>query len=265
MALIIKVVMLANAVLVVITSAAVAATDNPLALGNNEIYQKSLAALTLLFVIAVLLENAFATIFNWRVFLAYFSSRGVKTIVMVVVSLIVVNVFDIDVVASLISAYKAAAEPSGPVSKFITALILAGGSAGVYNIMYSLGYRTERREAELNAKPPPDKAWVAFRVDPRNAKGDVYVKLREIGPAAETAGAPAPIAGTITFRRQSLGDLLFRRPNRFPQNGGHIVTRGVVYAITVEGKNEQGASLKALDGEQYVFAPGAIVDFAVSL
>jgi len=88
---------------------------------------------------------------------------------------------------------------------------------------------------------------------------------REIGPAAGAATAPAAIAGTITFRRQSLGDLLFRRPNRFPQNGGHVVTPGVVYAMTVEGKNEQGTSLKALDGEQYVFAPGAIVDFAVSL
>jgi hypothetical protein len=265
MAPIIKVMMLANAVLVVVASAALAATDNPLALGNNQIYEKSLAALTLLLVVAVLLENAFATIFNWRVFLAYFSSKGVKTIVMVVVSLIVVNVFDIDVVASLISAYKTAPEPSGLVSKFITALILAGGSAGIYNIMYALGYRTERRDAELNAKPPPDKAWVAVRVDRRDAKGDVYVKLREIGPAAGAATAPAPIAGTITFRRQSLGDLLFRRPNRFPQNGGYVVTPGVVYAITVEGKNEQGTSLKALAGEQYVFAPGAIVDFAVSL
>jgi hypothetical protein len=147
-------VMLANAVLLLVAAAAVAAApDNPLTLGDQAIYEKSLAALTMLFVIAILLENAFAIIFNWRVFLAYFSSRGVKTIVMIVGSLIVVNVFDVDIVASLISAYKAAAEPSGPVSKFITALILAGGSTGVYNRMYALGYRSERREAELNAKP----------------------------------------------------------------------------------------------------------------
>jgi hypothetical protein len=95
--------------------------------------------------------------------------------------------------------------------------------------------------------------------------GDVYVKIREMGRADQVADAPAPIAGTITFRRQSLGDLLFRRPNRFPQNGGHVVATGTVYAITVEGKDSLGTLMKALDGERYVFAPGAIVDFVVSL
>src|SRR5689334_10304627 len=39
-------------------------------LPGGQIYEKSLAALTMLFVLAVLLENAFAVIFNWRVFLA---------------------------------------------------------------------------------------------------------------------------------------------------------------------------------------------------
>ncbi len=42
---------------------------NPLALDDNAIYRRSLAALTMLFVVAVLLESAFSVIFNWRVFL----------------------------------------------------------------------------------------------------------------------------------------------------------------------------------------------------
>ena len=45
---------------------------------------------------AVLLENAFSIIFNWRVFLTYFSLRGMKTLVMIIVSFIVVAVFNID-------------------------------------------------------------------------------------------------------------------------------------------------------------------------
>ena len=52
---IIKVVALAGAIFGVVLSTAVAAPDNPLALDNQAIYQKSLAALTLLFVVAVLL------------------------------------------------------------------------------------------------------------------------------------------------------------------------------------------------------------------
>lgn len=64
------------------------AAKSEVALGKNALYEKSLAALTMLLVLAVLLENAFSVIFNWRVFLTYFSLRGVKTIVMVTVSLI---------------------------------------------------------------------------------------------------------------------------------------------------------------------------------
>jgi hypothetical protein len=62
--------------------------------------------MTILLVIAVILENAFAVMFNWRVFLAYFSVPSVKTIIMIVVSWLIVNKFDIDVMASLIAAYQ---------------------------------------------------------------------------------------------------------------------------------------------------------------
>jgi hypothetical protein len=54
---------------------------------DDSIYGKSGAALTMLFVIAVLLESAFAVIFEWRVFLAYFSVRGIKPIIMIAASL----------------------------------------------------------------------------------------------------------------------------------------------------------------------------------
>src|SRR5262245_36833597 len=57
------------------------APANELALGSDAIYKSSLAALTMLFVVAVLVESALNPIFNWRVFLTYFSSTGVKTII----------------------------------------------------------------------------------------------------------------------------------------------------------------------------------------
>jgi hypothetical protein len=259
------------------------AGSNALALGNSEIYARSFAALTMLFVIAVLLESAFATIFNWRVFLTYFSLRGVRTLIMVAISLVVVNLFDVDILANIIAAYKltpnpdagasalaferAVAATSGPISLFVTALILAGGSAGVYNVLSALGYRNEKREEEIFPKPPKDKAWVAIRVTRVDSVGQILVKVaeRKPGEAGVPADIPAPIAGTIYARRPSLRELLLRNTNRFPQNGGYTVTQYKIYSISVEGKDKDGTMIRKLDDQLFVFAPGAIVDLDVAL
>src|SRR5262245_59081345 len=273
--------------LVSLAPAALAQSDlalsNALALGNSEIYARSLAALTMLFVIAVLLESAFATIFNWRVFLTYFSLRGVRTLIMVAISLVVVNIFDVDILANIIAAYKLTPNPdagasalaferevaatSGPVSLFVTALILAGGSAGVNNVLSALGYRNERREEEIFPKPPKDKAWIAVRVTRVDSVGQILVKVAERTPG-ETgvpADIPAPIAGTVYARRPSLRELLLRNTNRFPQNGGYTVTQHKIYSISVEGKDKDGTMIRKLDDQFFVFAPGAIVDLDVTL
>lgn len=249
-----------------------AAANTPMSLNNDQIYSKSLAALTMLFVIALLLESAFAVIFNWRVFLTYFSLRGVKTIVMVVSSLLVVYAFHIDVLASLIAAYKSPQPPSppidpasisGPVSLFITALILSGGSAGVNRIMTTLGFRSPRTQDEVAPRPPANRAWIAIRVNRQHAVSEVFVRIREIGPA--DANSPAPMAGVITFKRAGLSALLFPDANRFPQSGGYTVLPNVVYSICVESKDADGNVVRALDNQNYVLAVGAIVDFLVVL
>lgn len=238
---------------------------------DDSIYGKSGAALTMLFVIAVLLENAFAVIFEWRVFLAYFSVRGIKPIIMIVASLAIVHGFDLDIVANLIAAFKSLKdmppiEPgtiTGPVSKVITALILAGGSAGINRIMHALGIRSETREEDAVPKPPSKKAWIAVHVSGQAARAKgIQVKLKEI-PAAQVQNPPDPIAGGIGGQRVPVSSLILRNTDRFPQNGGYTVTPGVVYEIRVEATDENGAPLTAL-GKQYAFAEGAIVDFEVS-
>jgi hypothetical protein len=246
------------------------AASNPIAL-TDDIYAKSLSALTILLVTAVLLESAFATIFNWRVFLTYFSLRGVKTIVMVIISLLVVKLFNLDVLASLIAAYKtpkgaleSVAVESGAVSQFVTALILAGGSNGVYNLLSALGYRSNREE-EVAPKPREDEAWVAIRVKRQNAVGEVQVSIQPAAPLAAGTPAPSAIAGTIGFKRPSLLELLLRNTNRFPQNGGYVVKPNLPYSIFVEGKDANGTLIKGLDQKLYVFSPRAVVDFEVTL
>ncbi len=254
------------------------AEDRPVGLADS-IYSTSLSALTILFVTAVVLESAFSVLFNWRVFLSYFSSRGVKTIVMVVASLIVVFVFDLDVIASLIAAYKmpGTAEPvdnalflkevakvSGPVSSIITALVLAGGSAGVYNLMTALGFRSNR-EAEVAPTPPASEAWVAVKVKKVNAAGRVQVVVSKVAamPAGKTA--PPAIAGSINFARPTVKELLLRNVDRFPQNGGYVVEPNVPYQVIIQGKDAAGAVIQRQQDDFYVFAPRAIVDFQVDL
>lgn len=261
-------------------SAALAQADiRPVGL-SDAVYSTSISALTVLFVMAVVLESAFAVIFNWRIFLAYFSTKGVKTIVMVVVSLILVYAFNLDVVASLITAYKLpagsgapldssafateVAKVSGTVSKITTALVLAGGSAGVHNLMNALGFRSNR-EAEIEPVPPQDEAWVAVKVKRVNAVGRVQVVISKVDAMPQGEVAPPAIAGSIGFSRPRVSDLLLRNIDRFPQNGGYVVKPNEPYRILVEGQDKNGSTLTRLGDRYYVFAPRAIVDFQVEI
>jgi hypothetical protein len=233
------------------------------ALGKEEIYDRSLAALTILFVAAILIENALATLFNWRVFLTYFSLRGVRTIIAIAVSLIVVWTFDLDVVVQLFNAYRSAPSDSTLASQVLTALILAGGSSGVHNFMAALGYRDRGREQAVTPQVEATEAWVAIRVERQKAVGPVEIQITEVEAPDPPPGA---IAGTVGFRRPSLGELLFRNTNRFPPNGGYVVEPGKVYRIDIVGHDAKNARLPdPLSGRMLRFAPGAIVDFEVTL
>ncbi len=232
-----------------------------IALGKTEIYEKSLAALTMLFVIAVLLESAFALVFSWRVFLTYCSLTGVKTIVMLVISWIVVYCFDVDILAGLINVYREKPMGSLPVSKLITAMILAGGSAAVNKIFVAFGFRSIP-VPPATVKPPETKAWVAVNVAHSEPVGRVYVGLKDLGVAR--AEDPAPIAGNACAGAPNLYSLLFRNPNRFPSNGGYEVIPGHLYEISVTYELS-GTKSKTESLGTFVFANRAIVDFDVKL
>lgn len=178
-----------------------------------------------------------------------------------------INAFQIDVIASLVAAYKSEnpADISGPVSILLYCPDSGGGSAGVNRIMRALGFRSDQREEEVTPRPPENRAWVAVRVKRKNSASDVFIRLRAVGPAANVPNAPAPFAGTIGFRRARLSTLLFRDLNRFPQNGGYTVLPDTVYSITAESRDKDGNPLTALGNTTYVFAPGAIVDYDVTL
>jgi hypothetical protein len=241
------------------------ALDSSVALNNDQIYKDSLAALTMLFVLAVLLESALTVIFNWRLYLVIFNSRGVKTLIMLIFAWVAVDQLGIDIMADLLGSYIEPGPESQPLTKFITALILAGGSAGVNNLMVTLGYRNASASERKVPKPLPTQAWVSIRVARNKVQGPIFIRINKTTPAPQTT--PIALAGTITqlpLWRKIVG-VFFRNPNYFPQSGGYVVETGKAYDIQVEGMDEHGKKVPGSINGVYSFAPGAIVDLDVTL
>lgn len=248
---------------------------------TNLVYTASAKSLTMLFVTAVVLESAFAVIFNWRVFLAYFDTKGVKTIVMIVMSAIVVFSFNLDVFASLLGAFSVkdlgisdaakatnlaneVATHTGVLSKAITTLVLAGGSSGVHNMMYALGFRSSR-DTETTTKPAQDEAWVSVSVTCRTVDGPVQVSIAKLDVLPDGVTALS-LAGSVRFRSPSLKELLMRNLDRFPQNGGYVVEPDKPYLIqAVADKRGDSANQTLSPPRYYKFAPRAVVDLDITI
>jgi hypothetical protein len=240
--------------------------DNNLA----DVSSIALKGLIFLFVFAVLIESALAVIFNWRLFLEVFNGRGMKTLIMIVVSAIAVHVFGIDVVRDMASKFQGTPPETAPLEIgslpfWITALILAGGSSGVYNILVALGYRQHVAEADIQKKPATGKAWISVRTIRGRAVGPINVHIHQKGPA--NAKSPLALAGIITTKSwRRIWHVFFLDWSRIPRTStGREVDVGQEYEIRIEALDAEGKPIpSAIDGT-YTFAERAIVDFEVTL
>ena len=228
-----------------------------IAFNDSEFYGTSFKALFALFILAVLIESGLALIFRWRPFLDYFDSRTVNAIVAFVLSLMFVRLFDLDIATKLVNTYSGTAHPSNWPGLVLTALIIAGGSAGVNRILQTLGFRAAASEQPPPPKPPEREAWIAVTLVRQSAVGPVSVF---IGPA----GNPA-VAGTISgvSAGRSLWRYLVRDKGRFPQSGGFTVGPGS-YEVFLRGIDRSGATVESRKWGPYDIAPRAIVDIELS-
>ena len=151
-------------------------------------YAAAFKILLQLFLVAVLLEQALSVIFNWRPFLQNFDARGVKTVVSVVVAWFVVTAFKMDFVKDLVNVYAPAGIASDLSSQLLTAMILAGGSAGVNNLLIALGFRSMRSAEAVAPKPPKKEAWIAVRLIRDKAVGSVTASIGTEGDKPAVAG-----------------------------------------------------------------------------
>ena len=183
---------------------------------NENIVGDSGEALVKLFVLAVLLEFALALIFNWRPFIVLFDGRGVKTVVSFIAALIIVYFLRPNSVGELMADYDSPlAGTAADIALILEAMIIAGGSAGVYNLLVALGIRSPRTE-QVVPRPKPDEAWVSIALrEKTKTNGPVDVFITEQGKAAQYLGR----LEAARKRRGFLGFFL-RDPARLPPSGG---------------------------------------------
>ncbi|MBS0174772.1 MAG: hypothetical protein JSR64_12115, partial [Nitrospira sp.] len=230
-------------------------SSNPWGAGYESAFKVLFAA----FVMAAVIEWALSVVFNWRWFLLVFDAKGFRTIVTILVSVAIVMTFKLDVVCELINILRNASYPSSFATSFLSALLLAGGSASVNSLMITLGLRSVRTLASLQDKPPPKKAWLAVEGYKRtNEVVTVDVRIKKDGDNAfRLLGKLRGLRARDTFRWP-----FFRDNSRLPNYGGFALEPGVGFSLELEGKDKDDMPITATRIERgpYLPAEGAIID-----
>ncbi len=113
-------------------------------------------------VLSIVFEAAMTPIFNWRLFLKYAEGKGMKTPIVIGTAFLVFWSYDLDIIHNLLLALGQKAE-CGFGGQVLTALLIAGGSDGVFRIFTKLGIRNpaerkkkaeESRAAALSPTSP---------------------------------------------------------------------------------------------------------------
>jgi len=211
-----------------------------------------------LFMLAVVLESALALVFNWRPFVETFNSRAVRPIVSFLVAYIFVNMFDLDLMTTIVNASVPTSppRPPGTTGRVLTAMVLAGGSAAVNNVLVGLGFRQRRTPESITPKPPPDKAWIAVRIVRQNVVGPVNVFL---GPPPTGGEKHPPIVTVIQGTSHPKLRYFLNDRGRFPGSGGYTVRADSVVQVDVVGVDPSNQEISKTWGPHKV-AGDAIID-----
>lgn len=114
-------------------------------------------------VLSVAFEESLAPIFGWRYFRKHASGKGVKTPIKIGLAFFLFWGYDLDIFARLLTSLG---EPTELhlMGQLFTALMIGGGSAGVYSIALKLGWRlpgapvddpSGKKAAPLPVEPAP--------------------------------------------------------------------------------------------------------------
>ena len=143
---------------------------------------KDVSSVLLVFlVLSVVFEVALTPLFNWRVFMARFEGEGYKTPITVVLAFIVFWRYDLDIISDLLIAMNRPVQMSLG-GQILTALLIAGGSSGVFQIFTKLKIRMEPEERQKKA----EEAKIQLAEKKTKAE-EAKIKLAEKKAEAEEA------------------------------------------------------------------------------
>lgn len=225
------------------------------------LYDASFRILFKLFVIAAVLEQALALLFNWKPFRKYLDERATKPLVAFLTAAFLVWWFHLNPLSELLRLYGAdgtggtGAPTDGVVSGALTALILGGGSSAVNNLLTTLGLRPVREPAVV-ARPPATAAWISVQVSRVASVGTLTVLAQDTAGALHTLGTldPSPAMRHFSF--------FLRDRGRFPPQAGHLLAPSV-WSILVQGKNRAGAPVASPAWDPYQVDAGSIIDLTL--
>lgn len=234
---------------------------------SPEVLGKAFTILMKAFVLALLLEQALALLFNWRLVQEFIIGKAWRTPIMFGASLALAFQMDFDLVTQLSNAYGPARAYAGDALTWgLTAAILAGGSVGVNRLLTGLGFRTQVRP-DLVVQPDLNQAWMAIWCN-RNA--NIMVCIAEADPPPADVPTLAALLGNRSIFKR-LRDLFFPNSQRFPKSGGYLVRSKTAYRIYVILPDAQIVDAKGIlrntiaDVPCLQFASRAVVDLYIKL
>jgi len=184
----------------------------------------------------IVIESAMSAVFNWRLYRVLLGGHAMQTPIMVLVGFLVVSLFDYDIVARLLHiTMPSSAQPaSNWLSMTLSALVIAGGSNGVFTIFARLGLRSPLAGSDAAPELDQTQAWLAIHLVGTNLPGESL--------------------------RDKIADAFGLNTARFPKSGGRTVKVGTDYEITLICRDHPGATAITHAVGVYRFAPRAIVD-----
>ncbi|GEM_PF-1347764 len=113
--------------------------------GAQDPMMRGIDLLARFFVLSVVIEVAYSTLFNWKVYLAHLHDKGYKTPILVVTLFAFCWSTNLDIVGELVhTLFNKTAKPNAVVGTFLTALLLAGGSGAMNTLFDRLKIRNRK-------------------------------------------------------------------------------------------------------------------------
>ncbi|MGV8986164.1 MAG: hypothetical protein ACOH2H_07770 [Cypionkella sp.] len=212
-------------------------------------------------IVVAFIESAMSAVFNWRVYRAVVNVRAMKTPILWAVGLAIVVTYHYDIFNLIMESVQpgSASSQGSWLTYAVSALMIAGGSAGINTLFLRLGIRSPIADEPTRPPLSMTEAWFSVKITRATAVGPVQIAIEEV------AGPPVlPLVGSLQERTlgQRLREAFGADTMRFPNYGGWTMKVGQNYRITAIATVQAASGLEAKSKVIYEggFAPRAIVD-----